>query len=289
MADEVLNAIENARYERQNTTYLEDIGADIDEGMVDLIKYFNTSVGHPTKYCCSGLIQDHYDIEALEQLNFKNKSYKVYEMLVVLPYITFEPIYHTWTGENTVIDGEFHTFRDNLPHGVDVHITNDDFETTKTHKHIDFKFSHKIVDKSDRHNSDTHTYNYTCYIGTPNSLSALMEGLNGDIKLYDRMLEEIIEMFQIKHKYPSSIFSFTSLKVDRKTREIQWTLSLLQGYPSDISKETGLERVLGGEFEDGKKLWNIVGSLDQIKEHICGNEKYITTMPSKHPFGDSAL
>lgn len=286
--EEVLNAVENARYDQQNTKYLEEIDAEIDEGIVDLVNYFNHTVGHPTEYCCSGLLRDHYNIEMLKNVDLSNRSYTVYENIVTLPYITFESVYHTWTGEKTIIDGDFHTFRGSIPPGLDIHITEDRFETTHTHKYLNFKFNHKLTHKDSLKDSSTHTHKYTCYIGSSNSLSAILESLCTDLKLYDKLLEHVIEMFQIQHTYPSSIFMFTRFDVDRETGDIQCTVSNLQGYPASISDDSSVELRLSGELR-GDKLWEIVGSLDQIKEHICNNDKYVENMPSEHPFQNATF
>jgi hypothetical protein len=272
---ELVNQIESAELEENKTTYLSSIDADVDEGMVDLINYFNHDFGHPTKYCCSGLLRDHYDMGKLQQLDFSQASPIVYNYVVEPPYFVLQPIYHTWDGEKTLIQREFHTFRDNLPGGVAVSVIEDNVENIIAHNLVDFRFTHEFVDKADRVQSETNTYNYSFYLGSRNSLKSLFAGMRGNIKLYDAMLDEILEMFQIMHKYPRSIFKFTHLEVARDTEELVWNINRVSEIPENV---TGVEV---NRIEQSEE-WKITGTLDQITNDICNNTSYIEKMPQNH-------
>lgn len=103
----------------QKSRYVDSIDAEIDNSLVDLIKLLNEDTPFETQICCSGTLDDHYDIQTLKQEVTPTEFAQVWQdntrqFLTQDPYIHFEPHFHT-RNENTIqYDVEYHRFRNVL-------------------------------------------------------------------------------------------------------------------------------------------------------------------------------
>lgn len=278
-----IDKIKDCKREKNKTIYVSDIDADIDTGLVNLIDYFNNTVEHPTTYCCSKLLRDHYDLEKLEQLSLSEMSRLTYPHLTQPPYFILKGIYHTVHENKTVVDESFHEFKDNFPDAIGLQITTNGFKDLLYHQSFQFRLEPEIIDLSSV--QETRRYVYKCYFGSKSSLSVLFDELETNIELYDKMLTGIFEAFQLIHQYPNNLLRFLYLQVDKTTEELRWELRKLPEIPDELESDD----VIGITSEEHGELteWKVVATLDQLKDHICGDDKYVWKMrpDSGYKFG----
>lgn len=270
----------DAELDPHNTEYIESIDAEVDKGMVDLVKFFNNEVEHQTQYCCSGLIQDHYDIEKLKELDLSKAENTRGFLFIVTPKLLLEPKYHTWDGEKTVIDPEFHNLTVELPEGTHVIITSDGFDTLQWRDGIEIILDDYVLTYDEKTNEVTYKYNIQ-FGENQYKLQLLFSKLDYNFELYDRVMEQLLEMFMVMYNCPTELFTDRNIRIDVDTEEIVWDLRELLVIPDgldeddvvNIQERDDILRYETGEPEPIKcNGWEVALTIDQLKESFCDEE-----------------
>lgn len=119
--------------------------------------------------------------------------------------------------EETVVQEEFHDFKENFPNSIGLQITTNNFSGIEYHQAFRFRLEPYLFDDL-QSPQEPRRYVYKCYFGSESSLSVLFDELDANIDLYDTMLAEIFEAFQLMYEYPKSIFRFLYVKVDKRQK-----------------------------------------------------------------------
>lgn len=269
--EELMQEINSCQLEENNTTYLDYIDATVDDGMVGIIDYFNKEVNAPTKFCCSGLIEDHYNIDELKQLDLSQTIPREY-YFTTPPYVMFKPIYHRKEGETTVIDKEFHEFRNDLPEGFGVYITSDGFDTLEWYEGVTFQFEHSLLDSFDKEDLK---YKYYYHLGTVSSLQMIFSNLNHNIDLYDQFIKETLDAFILMCKYPEEIVLHAQMRIDRDTEEIIWCIRGLDEIPGHLEEDDIVDKEKEYDGVNDSGYWTITATTDQLENVIKNDLEYI--------------
>jgi len=96
--------------------------------------------------------------------------------------------------------------------------------------------------------------------------------------LYDEILEKVLELIPLLHTYPRKIFEATQIHADVDTEDLKIVLPLLDAIPEHIN-EDDVEKL-----DTAGNTTTIVGTIDQIREHICNDEEYIEQMTMNNTF-----
>lgn len=262
------------------TEYLEYIDAEVDEGMVDIINYFNKQADQPTEFCCSGLLEEHYNINCLKGLDLSSQVLRDYHF-IRRPYVLFEPKYHHETDEGTIIDEEFYEFKSNLAPDFGVLVTENDFEDVVWGDAFSLRLS------TDRLDNNEIKYKYRYIFGTQLTLQAIFDKIGRNFRLYDQFLKEVFDGFLLMTEYPEDLFVRPTMIIDREKEEIRWNYRDIMDKPEDVSDKDVFElkqydHVIEIGENAGQKTtkWSITATLDQYRSLFCENEEFVNQLTS---------